>query len=64
MLGSDMRNDTLRARISCVTILVAGMLLWWLWEAMMISYFAVPSKAVPFNTIEEFLTKSDKKVFN
>ena len=62
MLGGDMRNNTLRSRLSCISILIGGMLLWWMWEAMMISYFAIPSKVFPFNTLEEFLTKSNKKV--
>ena len=62
MLGGDMRNNTLRSRLSCISILIGGMLLWWMWEAMMISYFAIPSKVLPFNTLEEFLTKSNKKV--
>ena len=62
MLGGVDRYNTLSRRISYLTILAAGMLLYWLWEALMISYFAYPSKSLPFYTLEEFLTKSDKKV--
>ena len=62
MLGSNIRLDTLSKRISYLSILVGGMLLYWLWEAQLISYFSFPSKRLPFNNLEEFLTKSDKKV--
>ena len=63
MLGSTIRTDTMSKRISYLSVLVCAMLLYWLWEAQLISYFSFPSKRLPFNNLEEFLTKSDKKVF-
>ena len=63
LLGSNIRTDTLSKRISFLSVMIGGMLLYWLWEAQLISYFSFPSKQLPFNNLEEFLTKSDKKVF-
>ena len=62
LLGSDIRTDTLSKRISYLSVLVCGMLFFWLWEADLISYFSFPSKRLPFNNLEEFLTYSDTKV--
>ena len=62
MLGSNTRADSLHKRISFLTILLAGILLYWLWEAQLISYFSFPVKSLPFNNLEEFLAKSDDKV--
>ena len=42
--------------------MVAGMLIYWLWEAMLISYFSLPNIALPFNSMEELVTKSNLKV--
>ena len=62
LLGANIRTDTLSKRISYLSVLACGMLLYWLWEAQLISYFSFPSKGLPFNNLEEFLAKSDKKV--
>ena len=62
LLGADIRTDTLSKRISYLSVLVCGMLFFWLWEADLISYFSFPSKRLPFNNLEEFLTYSDTKV--
>ena len=43
-------------------MLFAGIILYWLWEAQLISYFSFPSKKLPFNNLAEFLEKSDNKV--
>ena len=40
------------------------MLLFWLWDAQLINYFTVPLQKLPFNNLEEFLAKSNKKVNN
>ena len=64
MLGANVNTDSLNKRISYLTILFAGILLYWLWEAQLISYFSFPSKSLPFNNLAEFLEKSDNKVWN
>ena len=62
LLGSNIRTDTISKRISYLSVMVGGMLLYWLWEAQLISYFSFPSRRLPFNNLEEFLANSDKKV--
>ena len=63
LLGSNIRTDTISKRISYLSVMVGGMLLYWLWEAQLISYFSFPSRRLPFNNLEEFLANTDKKVF-
>ena len=62
MLGYNTAANSLSQKISLISIFFGGMILYWLWEAMLISYFAFPSKALPFYSLDEFLTKSDQKV--
>ena len=52
-----------RHRIAFASTLISGMALFWLWRAVLISYFADPKISIPFNNLEELLTKSDKKVY-
>ena len=62
MLGWNTTPETLRKRITFLFVLTGGMVFYWLWEAMLISYFSSPTTFLPFNSLEGFLTKSDKKV--
>ena len=62
MLGSDVKINTLRKRTIFITICLTGMFLYLIWEAMLISYFTLPTRLFPFNSWEEFLTKTDSKV--
>ena len=62
MLGYNTTANSLSQKITLLFIFFGGMILYWLWEAMLISYFAFPSKALPFYNLDEFLTKSDQKV--
>ena len=62
-MGFSVRTDTLGKKLSYLSIVIGSMSIFWLWEAMLITYFAIPSKSLPFNNLKEFLTKSDKKVF-
>ena len=39
-----------------------GMVLYWLWEAMLISYFSLANMILEFNNLEELLLKSKSKV--
>ena len=63
MLGSNIGMDTSRKRISYLSIVLTGMVCYWLWEAQLISYFSFPLISLPFNNLEEFLEKSDNKVY-
>ena len=62
MLGSSMAVDSHQRKIAYLSIMIMGMISYWLWEAQLISYFSFPSKSLPFNNLEEFLEKSDNKV--
>ena len=62
MYGWNSAPDGFRKRLTFLSILTGGMILYWYWEAMLITYFSVPTTVLPFNSLEEFLTKSDKKV--
>ena len=63
MMSSNLNTVRNSRRIGYATILLAGMLLYWLWEACLISYFAAPSRNLPFSNLEEFLTNTNKKVY-
>ena len=51
-----------RNRITFLTVAICGMFFYFLWEAMLISYVASPKSTEPFNSLEEFLANSNKKV--
>ena len=62
MLGYEIRVRSSAMKLQCVSVLLCGMFLYWSWEAILISYFAVPLRTFPFHTLEEFVTNTDKKV--
>ena len=62
MLGSSTVVESTQRKIAYLSIMILGMICYWLWEAQLISYFSFPSKSLPFNNLEEFLEKSDNKV--
>ena len=49
-------------RIAFASVIVAGTLIYWHWEAMVISYLAVRTTQLPITTLNELLTKSNYKV--
>ena len=51
-----------RHRIAFASLLISGMWLFWLWRAVLISYFAEPNIILPFHNFEDLLYRSDKKV--
>ena len=53
--------ETGRARILFFVVLLAGSLVFWHWEAMIISYLAVRLPALPFRNMEELMAKTDKR---
>ena len=61
-LGTHMPMDTDRKRALSVTIMIAGSLLYWIWEADLTNFLVSPSKDFPFHSMKEFYTKTDKKV--
>ena len=63
MISTSGSNDfENRKRICNLTIMMCGMLMYWLWEAQLINDFAFPSTGLPFLSIKGLLEKSDKKV--
>ena len=62
MLGCDTVPDSFRSRIVFIVVLIMGMVLYWLWEAMLISYFSSANIILEFNNLEELLSKSKTKV--
>ena len=62
MLGSHNALDTDRKKVISVSVMIGGMILYWFWESTLISYLVIPTKDVPFHSLEEFYTKTDKKV--
>ena len=64
MMGWSDTPLSVRKRIAFLSIVVGSMVLYYLWEAMLISYFQTPKFSIPFNSLEEFLSKSDKKVIS
>ena len=62
MLGSSSTPRKMRKQIAFISVVIMSMLFYYLWEAMLISYFSTPFKFQPFNSLEEFLLKTDKKV--
>ena len=62
MCGWTITPQLLRKRITILSVTIGGMLCYYLWEAMLISYFSTPTTSLPFNSLEGLLTKSDKKV--
>lgn len=63
-MDNNIKTLTLSKRISYLSIVIGAMLVYWWWEAMLITYFSFPLTTLPFNNLEELITKSDKKVGN
>ncbi|XP_059081679.1 glutamate receptor ionotropic, kainate glr-3-like isoform X2 [Tigriopus californicus] len=49
-------------RILFFSVMLGGTLIYWHWEAMIISFLAVRTTVLPFSSMEEMLTKTDFKV--
>ena len=59
--GWSVTPSSARGRIFFLAIMVGGSLIFWHWEAMIISYLAVRVPAIPFRNLEELLRLTDKK---
>ena len=62
MQGWSKTPDSGQNRIAFVCIMIAGMLLYWHWEAMVISYLAVKKVVLPYTSFEQLLSVSSDKV--
>ena len=62
MLGCNAMPQTSSNRISFFTIFITGALVYWYWEAMVISYLAVRTVQLPINSLYDLLKKSKLKV--
>ena len=54
-MDANLRLYVVSKRISHYSVVIGGMLLFWLWEAQLINYFTFPLNKLPFNSLEEFL---------
>ena len=62
MIGDDKKFNHEYIKTSFFTVMVGGMLIFWLWEAMLITYFAFPTTVLPFDNIKEFVEDTNLKV--
>ena len=49
-------------RIAFISVMLTGMLFYWHWEAMIISYLAVRKVVLPYKSFEQLLSTSSDKV--
>lgn len=61
MLGNTVLPSKSSARIAFATVFIGGIVLYYYWEAMLISYLAVRKIQLPIRTLED-LQKSNYKV--
>ena len=62
MLTPSTLPDTDTKKMMVVTILLSGSFLYWIWEATLIANFSIPTRRFPFQSLEELLENTDKKV--
>ena len=62
MLGSRVMPNLYSNRIAFVTVIFAGTLIYWHWEAMVISYLSVRTVELPIVTLVDLLKRSNLKV--
>eukprot|EP00094_Tigriopus_californicus_P010031 TCALIF_09674-PA protein Name:"Protein of unknown function" AED:0.38 eAED:0.38 QI:0/0.33/0/0.5/0.66/0.5/4/0/546 len=60
--GLSVTPNQARNRLVFLGILFGGTVIFWHWEAMIISYLAVRIPALPFNNLEELLSQTNKKI--
>ena len=60
--NANVRSNILSKKISHLSVVFGGMVIFWFWGSQLKSYFALPLKTLPFHNLEEFVTKSNKKV--
>ena len=53
--GWDTEPISVRGKIAFLSIMIGGTLVYWHWEAMLISFLTSRTTALPFNTIEQLV---------
>ena len=61
--GWSKSPGTSQNRIAFLFVMISGMLLYWHWEAMIISYLAVNKEVIPYKSFEQLLSSSNDKVY-
>ena len=59
LLGSPKDPNPIPTRLVFLSILLASALLFWHWEAMLVSYLATRKTVLPFQTLEEMYLNTD-----
>lgn len=62
MRGWNPAPEALRNQIIFYSVLLGGTLIYWHWEAMIISYLAVRNVALPVESLEDLVENTDYKV--
>ncbi|XP_059082976.1 glutamate receptor ionotropic, kainate glr-3-like [Tigriopus californicus] len=62
MRGWNPTPEALRNQIIFYSVLLGGTMIYWHWEAMIISYLAVRNVALPFESLEDLVENTDYKV--
>ena len=58
----DTLPPSLKGQLATGGVILAGALVFWHWEAMIISYLAVRTVELPFHSLEELVKDTDYKV--
>ena len=64
MLGNKIMPGSYSNRISFITVMIASILIYYHWEAMVISYLAVRTTQLPIITLQDLVQNSNLKVFH
>ena len=62
MQGWSKTPESYQNRIAFVSVMISAMVLYWSWEAMIISYLSVNKEVIPYKSFEELLSSSSDKV--
>ena len=62
MRGWDVLPSKLAAQIALFSLLFFGTMMYWHWEAMLISYLATRVIVLPFNNIPELVANSQFRI--
>jgi hypothetical protein len=60
--GWNTTPSSFQNRIAFISVMIAGMVFYWHWEAMVISFLAVRKIILPYESFEQLLSSSNDKV--
>ena len=63
MRGWDILPERIGGRIALFALLIWGTLIYWHWEAMLITYLSTRQIVLPFNNIPELVSASPFRIF-